>query len=239
MITIIPSEKSRVSCACMIIVRDAENTIAQCFDSILKANCFDQLIIIQDDRTRDRTPEIIENIKRLQGENLIYRWYNWKDYDFSAARNEAMRYVKAKYGFWMDSDDVLIDSFGVSQLLRYPGGHSYHFKVIIPGPNWSNTSIINHLRLFPMLPGVRWELPIHEQIAFSLRERGVKEIETPYRILHLGYLKSEDVDKKHKRNFNIMVDWLSKNKENSDRRRYLLDRYNDSVTYMKLRGEKA
>jgi len=231
MITIIPHQANRTTCACMMIVRDAEDTIFNCLDSLYLARCFDQIIIIQDERTSDRTPAIISYMQTSHPE-ILFNWHKWVNYDFAEARNKALTYVKCKYGFWMDSDDMLLDGYGVRELLKNPGGNAYLFKVICPGPDWKSESSVNHLRLFPMVPGLSWELPVHEQIAFKLREAKVKEILTPFRILHTGYLKGTDVEKKHERNFSIMEKWLRENPEDTQQRRYLNERYQESLKYI-------
>ena len=231
MITLMPHPANRASCSCMIIVRDAEDTIFKCLDSLFLARCFDQIIIIQDTRTKDRTPGIIAHMQTSHPE-ITYEWHKWVNYDFSAARNKALTYVKCKYGFWMDSDDMLIDGYGVRELLKNPGGNAYKFKVICPGPDWTNETVVEHLRLFPIIPGLKWELPVHEQIAFKLREARIPEVQTPYRILHTGYLKGIDVQNKHERNFRIMEKWLKENPEDSQMRRYLNERYQESLKYI-------
>ena len=239
--TNINQAKNRSSCSCMMIVRDAEDTIFDCLDSIFIAGCFDQIIIIQDTRTSDRTPEIIYYMRESHPE-ITYGWHKWVNYDFSEARNKALSLVKAKYGFWMDSDDILIDGGGVRNILKNPGNNSYLFQVLCPDPGWKSESnvefpVVEHLRLFPIIPGLKWELPVHEQIAFALREAKIPEISTPYRILHIGYLKKQDVAQKHERNFQIMQKWLSQHPEDTPQTRYLSERYQDSLRYFNSKGD--
>jgi glycosyltransferase involved in cell wall biosynthesis len=226
-----------VSCACLLIVRDSEDTIARCLDSILKANAFDQIVLVLDTRTKDNTPEILDSMAAMNPA-ITLAWYNWDKDDFSAARNQTLLLGETKYGFWMDSDDELIDTDSVNMLLARPGDAAYYYNIIIPTP-YGRTVYTKHLRLFPMLPGVRWELPIHEQLAFSLRERGIPEIPTPYRILHLGYTSDEQIEGKHRRYLGIMEKWLREHPGPSQQRDYIMERASESRAYLEAKARRA
>lgn len=226
--------KRRTSCSCLMIVRDSERTIQDCMDSLLKANCFDKFIIILDTRTRDRTPEILAWLQAINPKFQV-SWYEWKTDEFDRARNQALKYADTKYGFWMDSDDVLLDIGGLYSLLINPLGAAYYFNIVIPTPFGYETGT-KHLRLFPILPGVSWELPVHEQLAFSLRALGVPEIPTPYRILHLGYDTEERVTGKHQRYYTIMSKYLREHPEDSPQTRYIREQAGVSRTYLKAKG---
>ncbi len=221
----------RASCACLMIVRDADQTVEGCLNSVLEAGAFDQIIIVIDSRTKDRTSEILSGYA-LRYANIELYLYKWQNQDFSEARNYGLERAKTQYAFWIDADDVVLDPAGIRRLLERPMGAAYYFRVLIPGPGGSYQET-KHLRLFPLLPGVRWELPVHEQVIFSLRRAGVREIDTKYRILHLGYTSNEVVSQKHLRNYRIMHTWLpkGKNKEHLGRR-YIEKQYEKSRRYL-------
>jgi len=234
MITVQTHPRGRESCSCLMIVRDSERTIQDCMDSLLKANCFDKFIIILDTRTRDRTPEIFAWLQSINPKFQV-SWYEWKSDEFDRARNQALQYADTAYGFWMDSDDVLLDIGGIYSLLINPLGAAYYFNILIPTP-WGDMQGTKHLRLFPILPGVKWELPVHEQLAFSLRALGVPELPTPYRILHVGYTTEDVVTDKHRRYYGIMSKYLKKHPEESPQTQYIREQAQVSRGYLKSKG---
>ena len=234
MIQIAGHPRGRASCSCLMIIRDSEWTIWDCINSVIKANCFDKFILVMDTRTKDRTPEILAYLQQLNAK-VILAWYKWKSDRFDTARNETLKYVDTDYGFWMDSDDILLDPAGLRGLLANPGGAAYYFNILIPTP-WGDMQGTKHLRLFPILPGVKWELPVHEQLAFSLRALGVPELPTPYRILHVGYTTEDVVTDKHRRYYGIMSKYLKKHPEESPQTQYIREQAQVSRGYLKSKG---
>ena len=83
---------------CMI-VRDEENTIARCLDSV--KGIPDEIVIV-DTGSTDNTKEIVR-----QYTDRIYD-FEWID-DFAAARNFAFSQATMDYILWLDADDVLTD----------------------------------------------------------------------------------------------------------------------------------
>ena len=118
------------SCCCMMIVRDAAKTINQSLNSAIMSGLFNDIIIIYDTRTRDTTRTILDEYERRNLVKVIP--YTWERNDFAAARNKALKFCQAQYGFWMDADDILLDAEGIRSLLRFPGGCAYHFWVLSP-----------------------------------------------------------------------------------------------------------
>lgn len=223
-----------VSCSCMIIARDAENTIGNTLESAISAALFDDIIIILDTRTRDNTRTVLDEYERRGLVKVIP--YIWKRNDFAAARNQALKFCRSAYGFWLDADDILVDGAGLKALLIAPGGAAYHLWVISPVVG-GGYSIIHQLRVFPMVPGIKWELPVHEQIAYSLQRLGVQEIVTPYRVYHTGYKSSKERITQHHSNYAaIMQKWLILNRRETPERAYLSQQYQKSRQY--LRGVK-
>ncbi len=81
---------------CMI-VRDEEQTLARCLDSI--CGLVDEIILV-DTGSVDRTVEIA----RKYTEKIFY--FPWID-DFSAARNFSLEQAGMEFCMWMDADDIL------------------------------------------------------------------------------------------------------------------------------------
>ncbi|WP_459501061.1 glycosyltransferase [Bacillus sp. C1] len=82
-----------------MIVRDEEQTIGRCLDSIHQL--VDEIIIV-DTGSIDRTKEIVAEYT-----SHIYD-FEWID-DFAAARNFAFSKATQKYILWLDADDILTE----------------------------------------------------------------------------------------------------------------------------------
>ena len=229
MIQLSSATGNRATCSCMIIARDAEETVCTCLDSVLAAGCFDRIIVVLDSRSRDNTAQILADYARMYHVAVIP--YTWLSEDFSAARNEALRYADTDYGFWIDTDERLVDAKQICGLLNNPRGMAYHTQLICPGPEGDGVST-NQLRLFPLLPGVRWELPVHEQVAFSLRELGVEEKITQFRVFHYGYLTHERAWRHHNRYLRIMYNFLRRYHTQDARREYIQAQYDNARAYL-------
>ncbi|MHB1651443.1 MAG: glycosyltransferase family 2 protein [Desulfitobacteriaceae bacterium] len=83
---------------CMI-VKDEENVIARCLDTV--QDIVDEIIII-DTGSNDRTKEIVSRYT-----DHIYD-FSWID-DFAAARNYAFSQATMDYILWLDADDIVLE----------------------------------------------------------------------------------------------------------------------------------
>jgi Glycosyltransferases involved in cell wall biogenesis len=81
-----------------MIVKDEEEVLARCLDSVKDA--VDEIIIV-DTGSRDKTKKIA-NFYTTKVFN-----FRWKD-DFSAARNFSFSKATSEYILWLDADDVLL-----------------------------------------------------------------------------------------------------------------------------------
>lgn len=86
-----------ISISLCMIVRDEEEVLARCLDSVLPA--VDEIVIV-DTGSRDMTKEIAARYT-----DKLYD-FEWCD-DFSAARNYAFSKGSMDYLMWLDADDVL------------------------------------------------------------------------------------------------------------------------------------
>lgn len=87
-----------VSVSLCMIVRDEEDVLARCLDSV--KDVVDEIILV-DTGSTDRTKEIA-----AQYTANIYS-YTWTD-DFSAARNFSFSKATQDYILWLDADDILL-----------------------------------------------------------------------------------------------------------------------------------
>ncbi len=188
---------------CMI-VKDEEDNIRECLKNIRKA--VDEIIVV-DTGSSDKTPVIAEE---LGAKVYHFRWCN----DFSAARNESIRHATGDYIIYIDADDRISedDAEKIADLRnKFPKKKdiAYSLKIMLPSPE----KILNsayQVRIFPNLPDVRFEYPIHEQIVPSLKRKGIRGLFTDIVIEHKGYEDYTLLRKKAKRNLRILKELLSK-----------------------------
>ncbi|MDB5336757.1 MAG: wbbL 5, partial [Planctomycetaceae bacterium] len=180
-------EKKAPKLSACLIVRDNEDTIRPCIASIVP--WVDELIVV-DTGSKDRTPDIV----REYGAQIFH--FPWCD-DFSAARNESIRHATGEWIFWMDSDDTISADCG-RQLrdLAYsshpPGILGYIMQVHCPGSAEEGVTVVDHLKLFPNRPDLRFEGRIHEQILPSVRRAGGDVRFTEIYVTHSGSVRTPE-----------------------------------------------
>lgn len=168
---------------CMI-VRDNESTIGPCLESIRP--WVDEIVVV-DTGSKDRTPEIC----RQHGARLFE--FGWCD-DFSAARNESLKYARGEWIFWMDSDDTISESCGRGLKELAAGTHTenilgYILQVHCPGPDeggYRDVTAVDHVKLIRNRPELRFEGRIHEQLLPSIRRAGGEVAWTDLYVVHSG-----------------------------------------------------
>jgi glycosyltransferase involved in cell wall biosynthesis len=166
---------------CMI-ARDEERVLGDCLQS---ARPYVDEIILVDTGSVDRTVEIAKE----HGARVFH--FPWCD-DFSAARNASIRYATEDWIFWMDADDTLPAQCGakLKPLVELAEEATTGFLMqvhIPPAPGEEGFTIVDHLKLFRNLPGLRFEGRIHEQILEPLYRLGGKAERTDLYVVHSGY----------------------------------------------------
>lgn len=185
---------------CMI-VRDEEENLRDCLLPLYDS--FDEIIVV-DTGSRDQTPQLAKKM----GAKIFH--FPWQD-DFSAARNVSLSYAQGDWIFWMDADDRITPN--EAQKIRELAGadvkRAFSFKVV----NQGTQKEFYQLRLFPKLPGVKFEGPIHEQVEGSLSRLGIEVEPKEIVINHLGYADWERRRRKDLRDLKILKEWLAKNRD--------------------------
>ena len=173
--------RPRVS-LCMI-VKNEEANLGACLEGL--RDLFDEIVVV-DTGSTDRTPEIA----REQGAQVFD--FPWID-SFAAARNESLRHATGDWIFWLDADDRL-DAANRQKLRAVladlPDGAvvGYSLKcVCLPDPVHGAVTVVDHVRLFPRHPEVRWEYRVHEQILPALRRLGGDVRFADVAVQHTGY----------------------------------------------------
>jgi len=183
-----------------MIVRDEEPRLAEC---LLSAKPWVDEIVVVDTGSSDRTPEIA-----LECGARVHQM-PWPD-SFAAARNESIRFARGRWIFWMDADDVLPPECGAG-LRRLIEQHpdrdaAFHVAVRIPpGPGEFSDQVVDHVKLFPNRPDLRFEHRIHEQILPSLRQAQIDVHFSDLHVIHRNYDRSpEGQEKKRQRDFRLL-----------------------------------
>jgi len=193
-------KRKNVLLSLCMIVRDNEDTIEACLDSIYP--WVDEIVIV-DTGSKDKTPEICRKFGARMFE------FPWCD-DFSAARNESLKPARGKWIFWMDSDDTISPEQGRQLRQLAYGVHSpdcfgYVMQVHCPSDDDWQMTIVDHVKLFRNLPELRFEHRIHEQILPSIRRRGGNVCFTHVHVVHSGSCQSPQTRKKKlERDFRIL-----------------------------------
>ena len=193
-------QRQDVRLSLCMIVRDNEDTIGACLDSIYP--WVDEIVVV-DTGSRDQTIEICESF----GARILH--FPWCD-DFSAARNVSLGPATGDWLFWMDSDDIISGDQGKRlRALAYanhaPATLGYIVQVQCPSGDDGQMTVVDHVKLFRNLPSLKFEHRIHEQILPAIRRAGGKVEFTDIFIVHTGSRQTDETRaKKLERDFRIL-----------------------------------
>lgn len=192
-------QRKTIRLSLCMIVRDNEDTIGACLDSIYP--WVDEIIIV-DTGSEDRTPEICRQFGARMFE------FPWCD-DFSAARNVSLEPARGEWVFWMDSDDTIRQEQGRRLRELVYGLHKddclgYVMQVHCPSSGGQMT-IVDHVKVFRNLPELRFEHRIHEQILPAIRRQNGDVSFTNIHVIHSGSDQTPEVrQRKLERDFRIL-----------------------------------
>ncbi|MEM1394442.1 MAG: tetratricopeptide repeat protein [Cyanobacteria bacterium P01_H01_bin.150] len=177
---------------CMI-VKDEESTLSKCLSSAKK---FVNEIVVLDTGSSDKTVKIAE------GYGAKVHHFEWCN-DFSAARNEALKYVTGDWILVLDADEILAPEI-IPQLREAIQREEYLLINLVRdeiGAAQSPYSMVS--RLFRNHPQIKFSHPYHALIDDSVSEIISKETQWQIgyiqgiAILHSGYQQSA-ITKKNK-----------------------------------------
>jgi glycosyltransferase involved in cell wall biosynthesis len=177
--------RSAAKTSLTMIVRNEQENLPHCLRSV--EGVFDEIIVV-DTGSTDRTVEIARSF----GAKVFD--FVWVD-DFAAARNAALARATGDYAFWLDADDV-VDPPQRRRLealldrLRTGDESAYVVRCACdPSPDGTGgETVVDHIRLFPLRPDVRWTYRVHEQILPALRRAKVPVQWTDLTVRHTGYV---------------------------------------------------
>ena len=176
---------------CMI-VRNEEKNLSSCLESV--QDIVDEMIIL-DTGSTDNTIQIA---KRFGADIYHFKWCD----DFSAARNESIKFAKGKWILWMDADEQFDyrskeELSSIIKLTQHPMGVNINIRNL----SSKNESYGIAYRLFSNHFGIHFKNVIHEQVSHSLKEMRAEIIDSNIIIDHFGYDENQyDQEKKRKRN---------------------------------------
>jgi len=183
-----------------MIVKNEEKDLPLCLQSV--RGLVDEIIVV-DTGSKDRTPEVA---RELGAKVYPFKWTN----DFAAARNESIRHATADYILWLDADDVIPEEER-ERFLEWKKNlpeRPTAYKLILESPKEGGdflNEFCYQLRVFPRLPGVRFIRRIHESVIESLQALRIPILDYDLRILHRGYSRKEDMERKAKRNLKLLL----------------------------------
>lgn len=192
---------------CMIMKNEAAN-LPRCLASLKPL--VDE-IIIADTGSDDASREIA----RVFGAQVFQTAWTG---DFSAARNVSLEHASGNWILVMDADEVIsaVDYGAFRQLVESSAGkpvaytletRNYTNRVDLEnwranrgeypreeaGRGWMPS---DKIRIFPNLPAIRFENPIHEMVEPSIRRLGMSDPRAEIPVHHFGYLDDDRQQRK-------------------------------------------
>ncbi|MGB6297862.1 MAG: tetratricopeptide repeat protein [Rivularia sp. (in: cyanobacteria)] len=194
------------------IVKDEESTLSNCLKSAKK---FVNEIVILDTGSTDKT------VKIAQGYGAKIHHFEWCN-DFSAARNEALKYVTGDWILVLDADETLAPEI-IPQLREAIQSEEYLLINLVReeiGAAQSPYSMVS--RLFRNHPDIKFSRPYHALVDDSVSKILLKEPHWQIgyiqgiAILHSGYQQSQ-ITRKNKlvKAQTAMEEFLAKNPDDA------------------------
>lgn len=182
-----------------LITKNEEKYIDDCLSALMPIkNAIEAEIIVVDTGSDDKTVEIA---KKYTDKVFFFKWCN----DFSAARNETLKYCEGEWYLFFDADEILqnpqsvIDFFISGEYKKYQSAS--YIKRNFTMDDLSCYSDQNTVRLIKKTPDTHFEGIIHEQIVPT--GLPVKRLDTLF--WHFGYLYESESAKKEKAKRNVTL----------------------------------
>ena len=196
------SDGPRGTLSLCMIVRNEEARLGRCLESV--RGLVDEIVVV-DTGSDDGTVSVAKQHGAKVG------FFEWCD-DFAAARNASISMAMGDWIMWLDADDVLPPESHAPIRQCLSGSREKAYFFVLDDQGYERISCLQ-LRLFPNLPEVRFEMPVHEQVAPSLSRLGLEMVQSKIRVLHTGYTTPEVVAGKKERYLKIMERWVEAHPE--------------------------
>jgi tetratricopeptide (TPR) repeat protein len=192
-----PPETVRLS-LCMI-ARNEEGRLGRCLHSV--RDLVDEMIVV-DTGSTDRTAEVARQC------GAVVRHFPWVD-DFSAARNETLKYATGNWILWLDADEFLDESNRERLAILKKSLRRDCYYAMKQASKTSHGKgadlVVDQIRLFPFLEGVGWTLRVHEQVSPSLAPHRLHFVITDIHVEHDGFADPSKMRGKVQRNHALLV----------------------------------
>lgn len=156
---------------------------------------------------------MLENLTNDKFHNVTTKYVKWTN--FSDMRNNSIKMAEHKvhhkdFILWLDADDYLDNPWTLKDmLLKIPEADYFKCTVLSYTPRKTN-EIIKQNRLFRNGQGYEFRNLVHEDISFSMVEKGAKCANSNIIVHHLGNQNKEDVKRKNKRNLKLVMEDLKR-----------------------------
>jgi len=191
------------SLSVVMIVKNEEKDLPRCLESIKDIATE---IVILDTGSTDNTVEIAKSF----GARVEYfEWCN----DFSAARNESLKYATSDWILRMDADEYMLEIDKIRLLHCINSGKAEVYICPMISPVKNGIQVDKNVRLIKNHLGIYFTFPIHETVFFSVRELGLRTcLADNINFQHTGYAFEEEGsdDKKISRNVKVCNQYLEK-----------------------------
>jgi glycosyltransferase involved in cell wall biosynthesis len=213
-----------------MIVRDEEKNLSQCLESV--RGVFDEIVVL-DTGSKDRTVEIARSfgarvfdfvwvddfgaarnaaLARATGDYAF-----WLDADDLIEPPERAKLEELIAGLRGDhscaGSPQTATRSGVLGRSQSPVASATAYVVRCacdPGPDGEGgETVVDHIRLFPLIEGVRWTYRVHEQILPALKRAGVPVEWTDITVRHTGYSDRALRSRKLERDYRILREELA------------------------------
>ncbi|MEE4563286.1 glycosyltransferase [Paenibacillus polymyxa] len=177
---------------CMI-VKNEEQVLSRCLESV--KDVVNEIIIV-DTGSTDTTLDIARN---YTDKIYSFEWVN----DFSAARNESIKYANSDYILVLDADEQL--EAGADFQKDLEKNRDYYLLRIINEISWDRNFTFAAIRLFKNHISLKYENRLHEHLNIINGTANYTMGESNQLIHHVGYTDDKMLEKdKHKRNLPLM-----------------------------------
>jgi len=180
-----------------MILKNEEANVHRLLGKIGKL--FDEIVVCDTGSTDDTVMACMTH-----GARVVQR--PWRD--FATARNYSLALARGRFCMWLDGDDDVSheDMYKIRASLDAAAANMGFFvNLFCESPHPERQMTCQQLRIFPNLPGLRWDRKIHEQIVNSCAERGVRFAALPVTVRHLGYDTVSD-RAKYERNYALLME---------------------------------
>lgn len=89
---------AQIKLSSLILAKDEERNIARCIESQLA--CIDEIIVLIDDATTDRTEEIVRTFPQVRYEKVVWQ-------GFSKTKQLGLSLASNNWIFWIDADEAV------------------------------------------------------------------------------------------------------------------------------------